>query len=80
MLLLCFFSMFDQSLSLADVVRSSSTTRLLLLILASTFDVVEVVRSFFLSSPPSSRSLVDMVSEPVIPVITLEGPRTLNPL
>jgi hypothetical protein len=32
MLLLCFFSMFDQSLSLADVVRSSSTTRLLLLL------------------------------------------------
>jgi hypothetical protein len=80
MLLLCFFSMFDQSLSLADVVRSSSTTRLLLLLLVvSTFDVVEVVESFFLSSP-SSWSLVDMVLEPVIPVITLEGPRTLNPL
>lgn len=71
LLLLCFFSMFDQSLSLADVVRSSSTMRLLLLlVLASTFDVVGVVEPFFLSSPSSSRSLVDMVSQS----------RTLNPL
>lgn len=72
MLLLCFFSIFDQSLSLADVVRSSSTTRLLLLavLVVSTFDVVEVVESFFLSSPPSSRSWVDMVSQS----------RTLDPL
>jgi hypothetical protein len=40
------------------------------LVLASTFDVVGVVEPFFLSSPSSSRSLVDMVSQS----------RTLNPL